>query len=106
MQRIVTVRGGKPVAVVWLRMMFEIKPNCLYSLEDIGRELSGELTARQFVDTLRPRKVFKGLWLGEHLLKAIQERAEHKREGRVEAPRRGRHRKTVATVEKIAMPTK
>jgi hypothetical protein len=51
--------------------VFEIRPNVLYSLEDLERELGDAMTARQFVDAIHPAKRFKNLFWGHDLIAAI-----------------------------------
>lgn len=53
--------------------MIEIKVNCLYSRADLAEMLApAGLDVDTFIARLRPRKVFKMVWLGADLLKAFE----------------------------------
>jgi hypothetical protein len=77
-------------------------------MADLESELGAlGLTARQFLDVVRPPKLFRGVWRGSDILEALdrhkQEREAERR--RLERPeRRGRPRKVEAEIEQLAMP--
>ena len=54
--------------------MFEIKPNALYSYEDLERELGSAISVRAFLDSYKPVKRSKNLWWGEDLIEAIRDK--------------------------------
>ena len=52
--------------------MMEIKPNALYSRADLAKMLRDSgIDVDTFVGRLKPRKVFKALYYGADLLKAL-----------------------------------
>lgn len=54
-------------------MPFKIDRDCLYSKQDLQRELEQVgLDVDTFLMGLQPRKLFRSLWLGEHLLEACR----------------------------------
>jgi len=53
--------------------MIEIKANCLYSRADLAAMLEpAGVDVDHFIARLRPRKVFKMVWLGADILKAFE----------------------------------
>ena len=53
--------------------MIEIRPNVLYSRADLAEALApAGVDVDHFIGRLRPRKVFKMLWLGEDILAALR----------------------------------
>ncbi len=53
--------------------MIRIEPNCLYSRADLAAMLEpAGVDVDHFIARLRPRKVFKMVWLGEDLLAALR----------------------------------
>ncbi len=52
--------------------MIEIKPNCLYSRKDLGQMLARSgVDVDFFIARLKPRKIFRMLWLGTDILDAL-----------------------------------
>ncbi len=52
--------------------MIEIKPNCLYSRNDLGQMLARSgVDVDFFIARLKPRKIFRMLWLGTDILDAL-----------------------------------
>ena len=89
-----------------VRAVFEIKPDCLYSLEDLERELGAlGLSARQFLDQVKPPKLFRNVWRGADILEALTQYRRRREAARRIAlrPRKGRARKD--EIELIPMPT-
>ena len=79
--------------------MVELKSNTLYTREDLASMLGpAGINVDTFIARLRPRKVFRMVWLGEDLLDALR-KAPSLCEGEVDVPpagseprRRGRPR--------------
>jgi len=91
--------------------MFQIDPTTLYSLEDLEREMDAlGLTVRQFLDQVRPPKLFRTVWRGADILEALDRYRDERDADRraLRLPRRsGRPRKADnAGVELIPLPTK
>lgn len=59
--------------------MFEIKPNALYSREDLERELEGIMDVETFLQRIRPRKRYKSAWWGQDLIDALNGPLEEER---------------------------
>ena len=52
--------------------MIEFWPNALYSREDLRTILAAEkMNADSFIAKIRPKKIFRALWLGKHLNDAM-----------------------------------
>ena len=78
-------------------------------MADLESELGAlGLTARQFLDQVRPAKLFRGVWRGADILEALDrhKQAREAERRRLERPeRRGRPRKVVEVAfEATPMP--
>lgn len=87
--------------------MIEIKPNALYTRDDIIKMLAGfRINPDAFIARIKPVKRFRHAWWGQDLIDAIARapRLEHSKPEIVIAPvhrRRGRPRKSEQPVKMI-----
>jgi hypothetical protein len=91
--------------------MFEIRPNCLYTKQDLERELGGVMALETFLEGLPLARHFKKAWWGADLIRAINEvheaeRPRHPAPVLATRPSAGiRPARPRGTLEKIPMPT-
>jgi len=89
--------------------MFEIKPNALYFLDDLARELgAGGLSVRQFLEKVRPPKKFRAAWLGSDLITALEtyKPGDRDPEPCVAGKNRSGRKRRSTEAEVIPLPTK